>query len=111
MEVWDSSRKPLKSQMQPFVLTWIPEHDEQQWQGWSGGDYETGTGSIKGTQYSWWQRHLKPQKQFESEIAALQKSEPHYDEHGNEVSPVKGVDIGEGNPMSFRGPGFYRMSP
>mmetsp|Transcript_45903 Transcript_45903/g.115093 ORF Transcript_45903/g.115093 Transcript_45903/m.115093 type:complete len:163 (+) Transcript_45903:55-543(+) len=80
-------------------------------EGWSGGDYSSGTGRIKRSQYSWWQRHLKPDKQFASEMTDLQKREPHYDMHGNEVSPVHGTEVGEGNPMSYRGPGFDRMTP
>lgn len=79
-------------------------------QGWSGGDYEAGTGSIKTSQYSWWQRNLMPQKDFEKTMQHLKKTEPTYDQHGNEIDGGNG-EPGEGNPMSYRGPGFYRMSP
>ena len=36
-------------------------------------------------------------------------AEPHYDAHGNEYDPSERE--GENAPMSYRGPGFNRMSP
>mmetsp|Transcript_54460 Transcript_54460/g.79893 ORF Transcript_54460/g.79893 Transcript_54460/m.79893 type:complete len:217 (+) Transcript_54460:48-698(+) len=84
-------------------------------QGWSGGDFEagaadnTGTGKVKGTQYAWWQRHLVPDQDFQKTMMHLQATEPHYDAHGNEFDP--GEREGENSPVSYRGPGFDRMSP
>jgi len=62
-----------------------------------------------GTQYAWWQRHLMPNKDFEQTMAHLQANEPHYDAHGNEFDPAERE--GEHSPVSYRGPGFDRMSP
>ena len=84
-------------------------------QGWSGGDFEagsadnTGTGKIKGTQYAWWQRHLMPDQDFQKTMAHLQATEPHYDAHGNEYDPSERDS--EAAPVSYRGPGFGRMTP
>eukprot|EP00286_Rhodomonas_abbreviata_P015241 CAMPEP_0181323420 /NCGR_PEP_ID=MMETSP1101-20121128/19776_1 /TAXON_ID=46948 /ORGANISM="Rhodomonas abbreviata, Strain Caron Lab Isolate" /LENGTH=160 /DNA_ID=CAMNT_0023431447 /DNA_START=10 /DNA_END=492 /DNA_ORIENTATION=+ len=84
----------------------IWEDGSPQNKGWSEGDYHTGTGRIKDSQYSWWQRHLMPQKDFDKTMSGLQSSEPHYDQHGNEEDPS-----GLANPMSYRNPGFTRMTP
>ena len=84
-------------------------------QGWSGGDFEAGaadnagTGKIKGTQYAWWQRHLLPDAEFQSTMAHLQAAEPHYDAHGNEFDPAEHDQ--EHAPVSYRGPGYERLSP
>ena len=84
-------------------------------QGWSGGDFEAGsadnagTGKIKGTQYAWWQRHLMPDQDFQKTMAHLQATEPHYDAHGNEYDPNERDS--EAAPVSYRGPGFSRMTP
>lgn len=67
------------------------------------------TGIASGTQYAWWQRHLMPEKDFQQTMAHLQAVEPHYDSHGNEYDPAE--RDAENSPMSYRGPGFDRMSP
>ena len=38
-------------------------------------------------------------------------AEPHYDAHGNEYDPSEREGENENAPMSYRGPGFDRMSP
>jgi hypothetical protein len=50
-----------------------------------------------------------PNKDFEQTMAHLQANEPHYDAHGNEFDPAERE--GEHSPVSYRGPGFDRMSP
>ena len=88
---------------------WSPGSPQNE--GWSGGDFESGTednagtGKIRGSQYAWWQRHLLPRRDFQETMARLQAAEPHYDAHGNEFVPSQHA------PVSHRGPGFNRLNP
>ena len=94
--------------------------------GWTEGDYSVGTGIVRDNQYAWWQRHLLPQQQYDATISNLKRQsaqitgEDDADDPGDDTDASSGYNLGSaaaeaaaagGGPVSYRGPGFARLSP
>ena len=105
------------------------ENGSPQNSGWTEGEYSTGTGIVRDNQYSWWQRHLLPQADYEATVSGLNREranisgEDDADDPGEDYGEAKSrqhpsggsaaavASAADGGPVSYRGPGFSRLSP
>jgi hypothetical protein len=104
------------------------ENGSPQNSGWTEGDYSVGTGIVKDNQYGWWQRHLLPQSDYDNAMHGLKSEAAHItgeddaDDPGSDgpaaaaghstaASRAAAAAAAGGGPVSYRGPGFGRLSP